>query len=264
MRFCETVIFLLIDKWKIVPQVNAVFSITVFGKNTELKKRKLMKKRNRLIVCFAVLSIFSTSPAYTSVVGTDPSQEEKVCRDNEVNEEGQEGIPLILSDKSEVVVSLVTLSESESDLVNEMIPGGLLGIISEEFPDHEEPLGYGTLLGSVAPEGFFGLYNSNGLFQLLQNNMLFNASAVEPGLCPIIKNKYVGFELTTELNSFYGWIQVETDGITDSALDYVEENNENASGQTDVSAIPLPPSFLLLLPGVAAVLARKKKLAGSR
>lgn len=221
-----------------------------------------MKKRNRLIICIAVLSIFSTSPAYSSVVGTDSSQEENTGRDNEVNEEGQEGSSSILLDQSEVTVAPVTLSESENNFVKEMTPGGLLGIVAEEFSGQEDPLGYGTLLGSVAPEGFFGLYHSDVFFQSLQNNMLFVTSA-ESEFSPIIKNRYVGFELTAEANSFYGWIQVETDGLTDSALSYVEETAGDATGQTDVSAVPLPSSFLLLLPGIAAVLARRKKLTGS-
>ena len=113
------------------------------------------------------------------------------------------------------------------------------------MPGVKVPLELGASIGPTAPDELLWSSSSNdGMLTESRNSR--NDPIIYSGTWHDIDNRYLGFELTSVSETFYGWIQLETDSTNNIVLvDYAYENIPNTPIMSGVTSIPLPPSLVL-------------------
>jgi hypothetical protein len=116
---------------------------------------------------------------------------------------------------------------------------------SSTMPGVKVPLELGVSIGPTAPDELLWSSSSNG-GMLTESRNSWDDPIIYSGTWHDINNRYLGFELTSASEIFYGWIQLDTDSSNNIVLvDYAYENLPNTPIISGVTSIPLPPSLVL-------------------
>ena len=117
-------------------------------------------------------------------------------------------------------------------------------------PGVKVPLESGVSIGPIAPdELLWSSASNNGMLTESRNSR--DDPVIYSGTWHDLDNRYLGFELTSVSETFYGWIQLETDSTNNIVLvDFAYENRPNTPIMSGATSIPLPPSLVLFSCGL--------------
>jgi len=117
------------------------------------------------------------------------------------------------------------------------------------FPGAKAPLDYGELIGPNPPNGLLWSSNSNDSMLWTTVDMWNDPFVTHSGIWNNLNNKYLGFEMGIAPDSFYGWIQLDTDAFNNVTLiDYAYEGISSTPITAGATSAPVPePSTMLLL-----------------
>nr|NJM03980.1 hypothetical protein [Desulfobacula sp.] len=136
----------------------------------------------------------------------------------------------------------------------EFINNKLGGIAGSEMPGFIVPLDYGILIGPIVPKGLIWSFNSNDGMMWTSRDFYSTPMETYSGIWNDVKGKYLGFKLIDWTESFYGWIQFDTDSQNNITLiDYAYESNPNTAIQAGVSQVPIPSSLGALFSGLLII-----------
>lgn len=125
------------------------------------------------------------------------------------------------------------------------------------YPGAKAPLDYGQLIGPTPPTGLLWSFNSNDSMLWTTIDMWNDPSVVHGGIWNNQKNKYLGFELNSGLDSYYGWIRLNANALNEVTLvDYAYENVPGRAISAGIAPIPEPSSLYLLSAGFVMILFR--------